>query len=82
MTGSFTPDPCCCRFLWCLATSTAHGTLALQIAASGEWRPLPHEFTAIRAVSPALAWVQNSRIRAFYSREIALSSCQDPKRKL
>ena len=29
---SFTPGPCCCRFLWCLATSTNPGTFGLQIA--------------------------------------------------
>ena len=47
---------------------------ALQIGTSDEWLPSPYEYMAIRAVSPALAKVQNSRVRAFYSQEIALSS--------
>ena len=46
---------------------------ALQIA-TDEWLPLLHEFVAIRAASPARARVQNSQVRAFYSREIALAS--------
>ena len=50
------------------------GTRALQTATSGEWLPLLDEFLAIRAVSLALTWVQNRRVRAFYSREIALAS--------
>ena len=41
--------------------------LCLQVAGRGEWHPSLHQFMAIRAVSPALAWVQNSRARAFYA---------------
>ena len=46
----------------------------VQVATSGECLPSLHQFMAIRAVSPALAWVQNSRVRAFCARGTGLSA--------
>ena len=63
----------CCRFPRCL-------TRALQTATSDVWPPLLHESVVMRAVSPALARVQNSRVRALYSREIALASLRTEAR--
>ena len=38
---SSTPRPCCCRPLWCLATSTDPGTFALPVASTSPLRFVP-----------------------------------------
>ena len=63
--------------VWVLAAFSKDnmGTLALQTETCKEWLTYLHEYLAIRATSPSLAWVGNQRINEFNKHEA--DRCQE-----